>query len=156
MKTLAEQINDLNNLISQGNALEGLLHLVEAEDTYRRAAEIHRELGQGSLAINPQANLARISLARGDIAAAHRQIGEILDFLGFFAGLGDAFAELLFFLGGEERVAGDLPQIERQGIGFANGLGFLDGMGQRHEFRRFRRLNLRNFRILGLFAHSAP
>ena len=65
-----------------GVALEGLQNLAEAEDAYRRAAEIHNELGQLSLAINPQANLARIFLARGEISKAQRLITEILDFLG--------------------------------------------------------------------------
>jgi class 3 adenylate cyclase/tetratricopeptide (TPR) repeat protein len=74
----SEQASGSNHL---GNAQEGLQHLAEAEEAYRRAAEIHSELGQVSLTINPQANLARVSLARGDIAGAHRLIGEILDFL---------------------------------------------------------------------------
>ena len=65
-----------------GVALEGLQNLAEAEEAYRRAAEIHDELGQVSLAINPQANLARIFLARGEISEAQRLITEILDFLG--------------------------------------------------------------------------
>ena len=64
-----------------GVALEGLQNLAEAEEAYRCAAEIHDELGRVSLAIDPQANLARIFLPRR-ISETQRLITKIFDFLG--------------------------------------------------------------------------
>lgn len=68
-------------LTTLGHTLAGLERLAEAADAYQQALTLRRELGQHSLAMEPIAGLARISLAQGNLAQAQTQVEEILTFL---------------------------------------------------------------------------
>jgi tetratricopeptide (TPR) repeat protein len=60
-----------------GQALHGLADLQEAESSYRAALRLYRELGIKTLALAPLAGLARLALARGDLATARTRANEL-------------------------------------------------------------------------------
>jgi DNA-binding SARP family transcriptional activator/Tfp pilus assembly protein PilF len=64
-----------------GHALAGLGQWAEAAAAYQRALDVRRELGQHNLAMESLAGLARISLARGELALAQTRVKEILSYL---------------------------------------------------------------------------
>jgi tetratricopeptide (TPR) repeat protein len=82
---ITQQLGDRNTqayaLTYLGHALVGLDRLAEAANAYRQAMILRREFGQPHMAMEPLAGLARISLARNDLARAQTQVEEILDFL---------------------------------------------------------------------------
>ena len=55
---------------NEGHALVGLGHLDDAEFAYRRGLAIRAEVGQATKAVETVAGLARVQLAKGDVAAA--------------------------------------------------------------------------------------
>jgi DNA-binding SARP family transcriptional activator/class 3 adenylate cyclase len=68
-------------LVALGHLLASLGQLTEAVDAYRQALEIRRELNQPHWAMEPQAGLASISLAEGDLVQALAHVEEILGYL---------------------------------------------------------------------------
>jgi tetratricopeptide (TPR) repeat protein len=80
--TIARELGDRHNqgyaLTFLGHALTGMEHLAEAADAYRQALTLRRALGQPSLAMEPLAGLAHVSLARGDLSGAQTQVDKIL------------------------------------------------------------------------------
>ena len=60
-----------------GQALHGLANLREAESAYQAALRLCRELGVKTLALAPLAGLARLALARGDLATARTRANEL-------------------------------------------------------------------------------
>jgi tetratricopeptide (TPR) repeat protein len=64
-----------------GHAVAGLKMWTEAVDAYRRALDLYRELGRHRQATGPLAGLARISLARGELALALGYVEETLNYL---------------------------------------------------------------------------
>ena len=60
-----------------GQALHGLADLREAESAYQAALRLCRELGVKTLALEPLAGLARLALARGDLATARTWANEL-------------------------------------------------------------------------------
>jgi tetratricopeptide (TPR) repeat protein len=64
-----------------GHALADLGSFEEADDAYRQALALFREMGQRHLAPEPLAGLARVALAGDDPAAALAYVEEILNHL---------------------------------------------------------------------------
>jgi hypothetical protein len=64
-----------------GHALTALQRLDEAVVAYHNAIELHRQLGNEKLALEPQAGLARVRLAQSDPAQALADSQAILDHL---------------------------------------------------------------------------
>jgi tetratricopeptide (TPR) repeat protein len=61
-----------------GHALAALGRLDEAEERYRASAALFREIGRTTMPYEPLAGLARVALARGDVAAARATVDEIV------------------------------------------------------------------------------
>jgi predicted ATPase len=61
-----------------GDSQVGLGLLAEATSTYQQALALWRELGSAPLALEPLAGLARVSMARDDLAQAQTYVEEIL------------------------------------------------------------------------------
>jgi len=68
-------------LTGLGDALARLGELDEAAVAYQRAVALRRELGQQALAMESQAGLARVQLARGDLAQAQSHVATLLEHL---------------------------------------------------------------------------
>jgi len=81
LEAIGEAVDTGYALTGLGHALAGLGRLDESADAYRQAVEVRRGLGQHSLATEPQAGLARIALARGEVALARSHVEEILRYL---------------------------------------------------------------------------
>jgi tetratricopeptide (TPR) repeat protein len=64
-----------------GHALLGLGRLEDAAAAYHEALALRRALGQPHQAVETLAGLARVSLARGELAQAQPQVEEIMDFI---------------------------------------------------------------------------
>jgi len=78
IEAIGEPVDTGYALTNLGYALAGLGRLDEARDAFRQAVEVRRSLGQLKLATEPQAGLARIALARGEVAQAQLHAEEIL------------------------------------------------------------------------------
>jgi class 3 adenylate cyclase/tetratricopeptide (TPR) repeat protein len=61
-----------------GHALAALGRLDEAEERYRASAALFRAIGRTTMPYEPLAGLARVALARGDVAAARATVDEIV------------------------------------------------------------------------------
>jgi len=61
-----------------GHALAALGRLDEADERYRASVALFREIGRTTMPYEPLAGLARVALARGDIAAARATVDEIV------------------------------------------------------------------------------
>ena len=61
-----------------GHALAALGRLDEAEERYCASAALFREIGRTTMPYEPLAGLARVALARGDLAAARATVDEIV------------------------------------------------------------------------------
>ncbi|MCJ7737562.1 MAG: tetratricopeptide repeat protein [Anaerolineae bacterium] len=81
VEAIGEPVDTGYALTVLGHALVGMGRLDEAVDAYRRAVEVRRGLGQHNLATEPQAGLARIVLAWGDLALARSHVKVILSHL---------------------------------------------------------------------------
>jgi class 3 adenylate cyclase/tetratricopeptide (TPR) repeat protein len=91
--------------LHQAHALSGLGRWAEAQQAYAHALNIRRSLKQPNLAMEALAGLARVALARGDVAQAQGYVLEIMQHLAThapaaapalaLAGTDDAFGILL-------------------------------------------------------------
>jgi tetratricopeptide (TPR) repeat protein len=81
-----------------GQALVGLGQLPEATDAYRQALDLRRELGQSHLVPEPLTGLARVALARGEMAQALAHVEEILSYLEAHPTLDGAYEPLRIYL----------------------------------------------------------
>jgi DNA-binding SARP family transcriptional activator/Flp pilus assembly protein TadD len=81
VEAIGEPVDTGYALTSLGHALAGLGRLDEADAAYRQALEVRRSLGQHNLAAESQAGLARVALAKGEIAEAQARADEILAYL---------------------------------------------------------------------------
>ncbi|MGZ8260431.1 MAG: ATP-binding protein, partial [Caldimonas sp.] len=61
-----------------GHALAALGRFDEAEERYRASVALFREIGRSTMPNEPLAGLARVALARGDVAAALAAVDEIV------------------------------------------------------------------------------
>jgi tetratricopeptide (TPR) repeat protein len=68
-------------LLLIGHAQAALGRPVEATAAYQGALQRYRALGRAALAAEPRAGLARLALARGDLAAAQEQVEAMLPVL---------------------------------------------------------------------------
>jgi tetratricopeptide (TPR) repeat protein len=68
-------------LICVGRALARLGYLDDASGAYGQAFDLRRELDQRNLATEALAGLARVSLARGDLAQAKAHVEKVLSYL---------------------------------------------------------------------------
>jgi tetratricopeptide (TPR) repeat protein len=78
---LGDRLIEGSSLARLGCALTGLERLTEAVETCQRALDLGRESGEHALTAESLAALARISLAKGDLARAQTHVDEILVYL---------------------------------------------------------------------------
>ncbi len=78
---LGDRLNEGYALTNLGCALVDLGQLEEAADVCQRAVALLRALGMHRLSMESLVGLARISMARGDLAQAQAQVEEILEYL---------------------------------------------------------------------------
>jgi DNA-binding SARP family transcriptional activator/predicted ATPase/Tfp pilus assembly protein PilF len=75
--------------LGMGHALLGLQALSQAREAYQRAVTLRLELDQAHLTAEPQAGLARVCLAQGDLGQAQSHVEALLDHLAS----GETFAD---------------------------------------------------------------
>jgi class 3 adenylate cyclase/tetratricopeptide (TPR) repeat protein len=82
---ISEEIGDkaaqASALTTVGHTLVRLDQLETAGESYRQALDLRQSLGQDNLAMEPLSGLARISLGRGELAAAQKDVDDILNVL---------------------------------------------------------------------------